>query len=320
MLQTISLNHGYRWGHLDTLHLNRTGLIRVVGWTHETSVMPEAVLRINGAARQILNVYRTYRPDVAKFLNSNHDFHGIVYEFLSFPFDWQGKCIVAVEIDQAQVANVSVEYCPVNPHYSSLFSDEVVQHRDQIYAYGPPSLAMSGVVQASLKPVRGPALDFGCGIGLVVRELRSLGTEAYGLEIERPAISDGLLPEVRDFIKLYDGSLPIPYADKQFDSVTCFEVLEHVGNYEAALQEIARVTRRQFLMSVPDISAIPDCYPSGVIPWHLLEATHVNFFCQKSLEQLLHKYFKKVDISRIGVVHVNDSFFFTSLMALCSKE
>src|SRR5262245_57756346 len=41
----------------------------------------------------------------------------------------------------------------------------------------------------------------------------------------------------------------------------------------------------QFLTSFP-----------GVVPWHLLERSHVNFFSARSLEQLLQRYVRTVRV------------------------
>jgi hypothetical protein len=55
------------------------------------------------------------------------------------------------------------------------------------------------------------------------------------------------------------------------------------------------------------------------VPWHLLEATHANFFNQTSLTKELRRYFSRVQIGRIGSVYLNDTRTFVSLTALCSK-
>jgi len=76
-------------------------------------------------------------------------------------------------------------------------------------------------------------------------------------------------------------------------------VLEHIPDWRTALQEIARVGRRA-LITVPDMSAIPAPLPSRVVPWHLLESTHLNFFTQRSLHLALSPFFSRVRFLRLG--------------------
>jgi hypothetical protein len=65
------------------------------------------------------------------------------------------------------------------------------------------------------------------------------------------------------------------------------------------------------------MTAIPVGFRHKLIPWHLLEATHVNFFTQKSLGSLLRRYFRRVEFGRISLTAVNDSPYYVSLVAFC---
>jgi hypothetical protein len=95
--------------------------------------------------------------------------------------------------------------------------------------------------------------------------------------------------------------------------------LEHVPDYQAAVREIARLAGEQALFTVPDASAIPLGFQHGAVPWHLLERTHVNFFTQRSLQQLLQPHFSKVQFSRVGAAYFNKTPYWVSLSALCWK-
>jgi ubiquinone/menaquinone biosynthesis C-methylase UbiE len=164
-----------------------------------------------------------------------------------------------------------------------------------------------------------PLLDFGCGKGALLGRLQQRGIEAYGIELFSEGLRAAILPEVADRITLYDGSFPTRFEDGQFNAVVCSEVLEHIPDYGGALQEITRITAQSAFFTVPDASAIPAGFRHGVVPWHLLEATHVNFFNQTSLTKELRRHFSKVQIGRIGPASVNDTRTFVSLTALCSK-
>ncbi|MDH4067097.1 MAG: hypothetical protein OEW19_22075, partial [Acidobacteriota bacterium] len=56
-------------------------------------------------------------------------------------------------------------------------------------------------------------------------------------------------------------------------------------------------------------------YRHGVVPWHLLEATHVNFFTQHSLEAALAPHAGQIEMARIGAVRCGSLFYYTSLAA-----
>jgi hypothetical protein len=67
------------------------------------------------------------------------------------------------------------------------------------------------------------------------------------------------------------------------------------------------------------MSSIPTLFPHGVVPWHLLEGTHYNFFNQTSLHDALRPLFRRIEFARIGPRSINGTEFFTSLVAFCTK-
>jgi SAM-dependent methyltransferase len=50
---------------------------------------------------------------------------------------------------------------------------------------------------------------------------------------------------------LHGDAENLPFLDDQFDLVVCVEVLEHLRDPAAGLRELARVTSRHLLLSVP---------------------------------------------------------------------
>jgi ubiquinone/menaquinone biosynthesis C-methylase UbiE len=121
------------------------------------------------------------------------------------------------------------------------------------------------------------------------------------------------------YIKLYNGNLPLPYEDNSFKSGVCIEVLEHIPNFEDVIKELARIIESCLVISVPDISSIPLLHKHNVVPWHLLESTHVNFFTQVSLYGFLKKYFTRINFAKIGCIDINSTKSFTSIVAICYK-
>jgi ubiquinone/menaquinone biosynthesis C-methylase UbiE len=97
-------------------------------------------------------------------------------------------------------------------------------------------------------------LDAGCGEGFVARQLIDAvpGIELTGCDVSDVAleIATDANPEGRFVV----GSLTdLPFPDRSFDVVGCFEVLEHLpGDLpRRALSELARVARRAAVLSVP---------------------------------------------------------------------
>jgi SAM-dependent methyltransferase len=93
--------------------------------------------------------------------------------------------------------------------------------------------------------LEGPLLDVGCG----TMPYRSLfRVDRYtGLEIDTPAARERGIAHA-----FYDGKL-FPFADGEFRSVLCNQVLEHVFNPDVFLREILRVLEPggRLLLTVP---------------------------------------------------------------------
>ena len=87
-------------------------------------------------------------------------------------------------------------------------------------------------------------LDVGCGAGQVVEALRAAGFAARGLDVAPPEMAG---------CHGYDGRM-IPFSDASFAAVGAFNVLEHVEEPIAFLDEMARVVKPggRMLVSSPN--------------------------------------------------------------------
>jgi 2-polyprenyl-3-methyl-5-hydroxy-6-metoxy-1,4-benzoquinol methylase len=162
-----------------------------------------------------------------------------------------------------------------------------VLHRADVYGSGPPSPHADphvvGLIARWLAP-GARILDVGCGIGAFGRTLAPLGYDWSGVEVRPDFVEEMHAAGLR--AELYDG-MHLPYANASFDAVLCVEVLEHVEDYERFIAEIARVTRRIALFSVPNYEVLPVMARAYAVPWHMLEADHKNFFTRRSLTNAL---------------------------------
>lgn len=303
-------------GFLDHLHADASGLIRLEGWSREP-ILPERhpQLFCNGAPVSLLQHFRVARPDVQPPAHALQT--GVAWEFLLM--DMLPGATLDLNLPDSEVLSFELPFAVVRPHYDMLFQVRDVLHRPDIYLSGPPNEIVHPEVLELAKQLSGPVLDFGCGRGTLVAALIAEGKQADGLEMDTPMLREAIAPQLRYRIKLYDGTLPAPFSDASYQSVVCSEVLEHIPDFQAAVADIARITREQALFTVPDASAIATGHRHGVVPWHLLEGTHLNFFSQASLENTLRPHFRRIEFGRAGTVPLNDTSFFVSLTANCWK-
>ncbi len=184
-------------------------------------------------------------------------------------------------------------------HYGLLLkSDESrLFHRNHIYTSGASVSEINPDCLELIRRYLGPpsvrVLDVGCGFGGYGRALLAAGYDWFGVEV-KPS----------DCVELARLGLPhqqvdghtLPFADATFDTTICVEVLEHVAEPAPFLAEIRRVTQRRFLVSVPNLELIPYLHRYAVVPWHMLEGDHKNFFTRRSLRVLLSSYFRNVEV------------------------
>jgi SAM-dependent methyltransferase len=80
-------------------------------------------------------------------------------------------------------------------------------------------------------------LDFGCGSGRMVKQLRALGYDAHGCDTSIEGLPNCFLRKIG--INPYH----LPYEDNTFDFIVSTSVLEHAQNKEECFREIHRILR-----------------------------------------------------------------------------
>tara|TARA_R110002110_G_scaffold153812_4_gene347361 strand:- start:463 stop:1230 length:768 start_codon:yes stop_codon:yes gene_type:complete len=101
--------------------------------------------------------------------------------------------------------------------------------------------------QGGLRPLTGrTALDIGCGGGLVAEPLARMGAQTLGIDLVTDSIeaagrhADGLdLPLAYRIASVEE----LAAEGRDYDLVTCLEVVEHVANPEAFLASVTRLVR-----------------------------------------------------------------------------
>jgi SAM-dependent methyltransferase len=154
-----------------------------------------------------------------------------------------------------------------------------------------PELMGGGLLEAehqaryrfSLQSVVGKrVLDAGCGVGWGSALVLEAGAaEVVGVDLSEDAIADARARAPGAEFAVGD-LLELPFDADTFDVALCFEAIEHTGNTERTLDELARVLRPDGLLFVS--SPNPAVYPSGnpfhqneETPEHLLAAAQARF-------------------------------------------
>lgn len=127
-------------------------------------------------------------------------------------------------------------------------------------------VASYAIVGAASIPRGARILDIGCGIGILVEQLRRLGFDAVGVDVNLPAIRNSLVPA---FCSHMQTTAQLPYADGHFDLVVSREVLEHIADEEIdeCIQEWDRVSKGKAV----HIIAVTERGPSAT-----QDPTHIN--------------------------------------------
>lgn len=120
-------------------------------------------------------------------------------------------------------------------------------------------------------------IDFGCGRGELAQAIAQSGARSVvGIDLSPESIADARAKldsgEISDRVTFMEGlpkSIPLP--DASIDTILCFDVMEHVIEYEAIVPQWRRVLAprgRVFIKWMP--WAHPHghhCYPLINIPW-----------------------------------------------------
>jgi SAM-dependent methyltransferase len=214
---------------------------------------------------------------------------------------------VVVDAGREIVAQQTIRLMPASLRerpYGDVVSpeNETLLHRENIYGSGPPieeaGIEVSNLLHAYL-PAGSSVVDVGCGAGAYGPPLLAAGHDWLGLETN-PHCCDILTRRQLPFRRVEVESGRLPCGDAEYDCAVSIEVLEHTKDPAAFAGEIARIVRRRALFSVPNMELLPYLHDWRVVPWHLLEADHKNFFSRASLRALLSRFFRRVEIFPYG--------------------
>jgi 2-polyprenyl-3-methyl-5-hydroxy-6-metoxy-1,4-benzoquinol methylase len=157
--------------------------------------------------------------------------------------------------------------------------------------------ARLGEIVGSLEPAS--VLDAGCGEGETLARLASLLPEhvaAADFSAEAVEFTAHRLPTV-DVRR--QSVLDLQFADGAFELVLCLEVLEHLDDPPRAVTELARVSSRAVVISVPHEPwfRIGSMLRGKYIRSAGNHPEHINHWNRASLRRLLERESERVEIS-----------------------
>ena len=153
-------------------------------------------------------------------------------------------------------------------------------------------------------------IDIACGDGYILYEaLKSKKPHIrniYGLDL-----ANMRLQRTKKFVpktKLVQGSIfNLPFKNNSFDAVVCSETLEHLENYQNAISELIRITKKELLITVPneEILSIERC-PRCNHHFHIND--HINSFNGKILKAVIKQQSDEVRIKKTIKFHTIFSY------------
>lgn len=150
----------------------------------------------------------------------------------------------------------------------------------------------------------GKVLEVGCGDGDFLRKLVPLKYEVTGIDIFPEYAREG-----RDVnVKCHDANLGLPYQDRTFDYIICFETISHLVDPPAFLNEVKRVHQDERILLLDSINVANWRHRISFILaetknfemiWETHKGTHLHIYSLDSLKRLLEsRGFAVTDLSR----------------------
>lgn len=125
-------------------------------------------------------------------------------------------------------------------------------------------------------------LDFGCGSGASLLELKAMGVDAFGVE------ADPNVQQVKDKLQLqiHIGSIDSAgYVPGQFDMIILNQVIEHIPDPSAVLEKLRPLLKPSgtLILSLPNADSLyARIFKRKWINWHV--PYHLHHFNKRSLE------------------------------------
>jgi len=126
-------------------------------------------------------------------------------------------------------------------------------------------------------------LEVGCGDGFGIYYMQELTRQIYGCDISLTMLKKN--PIEKRYLSQAD-IYSLPYAEKSFDLVYCWEVLHHVQEPLKAIREIIRVGRRYVLIFEPNSFNLPMAVFGLLVPSEIGLLRFTPWYLKTTLSRL----------------------------------
>jgi SAM-dependent methyltransferase len=129
-------------------------------------------------------------------------------------------------------------------------------------------------------------LDAGCGGGAYVELLSQRNFQVTGVENNDDFLQ--FIMRERSLGKYVKADITkLPFPDKSFDSVYCFDVLEHVNDH-LAISELTRVASKRLIITVPQEDQWMHKFNLTFL--HYQDKTHLRNYTRESIQGILNSH------------------------------
>jgi len=151
---------------------------------------------------------------------------------------------------------------------------------------------LSNYIKKSTAPIK--LLDIGCGDGFIGKKFQDLGYAVYGIDVSTKNIKLAKKKDIK--ATTADALEKLPYKDNYFDIVFAGEIIEHLFDTRAFLNNIYRVLKPsgQLIVTTPNLVHLPDRLkflcgksPLQVSPLHEHLNLHIRPFTHNTLVSAL---------------------------------
>ena len=129
--------------------------------------------------------------------------------------------------------------------FSELHPETMFDERGRLLkAQKTAAVILDAMPGFGLEPAHARVLDIGCSTGILTRHYAELFGEVVGVDIDDGAVEWAESNRSADNIEYRVGdSMELPFAEGEFDIVTCTHIYEHVPDAQRMLDEIYRVLK-----------------------------------------------------------------------------